>query len=411
MKNKDLLVKYASLIAKTGANIQKGQEVVINASISAYEFIVILIEECYKEGAKSVKVKWSDPLITTLNFKYQSLDTLSKLSKEQETEYKEYVKNLPVQIYIESDSPDALNAIDQIKYSSAFKKLRKKIRKYRDVMDNKYQWVIAGYPSFEWAKTVYPSLNEDEEFNKLLDDILKVSRVYKETDPNEEWLIHDSNLTRRSELLNEMKLIKLIYTSSNGTNFSLELNPEVKWEGGGEYTEKTKVYFNPNIPSEEIFTSPIKGKAEGIVYSTKPLSYNGNLIEDFYLKFKDGKVIEYKAKKGENILKSILDSDPSSKFLGECALIGCDSPINKLGTIFYNTLYDENASCHLALGRGFTNLYPNFENYSLEELDKLGINNSPIHVDFMIGNEDLSIVGIDINGKSHQIFKDGKWTF
>ena len=407
MKNKDLLIKYASLIAHTGANIQKGQEVVINASIKAYDFILLLVEACYKEGASKVRVKWSDPELTTLHYKYQEKEALAHLTSFDEEEYRYMIKNLPVLIYIESDSPDALNKVDGKKMSETSKVLRSEIRKFRDEMDDKYQWCIAGYPSVEWAKEVHPELNEDEAFNKLLEEILYVSRVDKDSDPNKNWEIHDKNLTSLSNKLNSLNLVKLEYSSSNGTNFFLELNPKVKWEGGGEFTSLSKIYFNPNIPSEEVFTTPIKGKAEGIVYSSKPLSYNGYLIEDFYIKFKNGKAIECKARKNEEILKEIISSDSNSCYLGECALISYHSPISLLNTVFLNTLYDENASCHLALGMGFSNLYPDYEKYSLEELDKLGINKSNIHVDFMIGTKDLNIIGTDINGNKHQIFKDG----
>ncbi len=410
MKNKNLLKKYASLIAKTGANIQKGQEVVIRASINAYEFIVLLVEACYKRGAKKVSIKWSDDELTKLHYKFQKEETLSHLTSYDEEEYRYSIKNLPVLIYIESDAPDALKDINPKKMSECSKTLRSEIRKFRDQMDGKYQWVIAGYPSLEWAKEVHPELKPKDAYNKLLEEILYVSRVTKDTDPNKNWDEHDKNLTERSNKLNSLKLKKLIYKSNNGTDFSLELNPEVKWEGGGEYTAgKKKVYFNPNIPSEEIFTTPIKGKAEGIVYSSKPLSFNGNLIEDFSIRFENGKAVEWHAKKGEDILKSIIEADETSCYLGECALIGYHSPISLLNTVFLNTLYDENASCHLALGMGFSNLYPEYEKYSLEELAEKGINKSNIHVDFMIGTKDMSIKGIDIFGNEHIIFKDGDW--
>lgn len=406
--NKELLNKYASLIAKTGANIQKGQEVVITCSIDSVEFIRILVEECYKLGAKKVRLDWGDPDITVLKYNYQDLETLTTLTSYYKEELEYDIKNLPVRIYITSDAPDALKDIDSIKMINAQKALMPQIRYYRDQMEDKYQWVIAGFPSKKWAKEVFPSLNEEKAYEKLLEYILKVSRV-DENDPNENWKVHDANLTRRSELLNSLKLVKLEYKSSNGTNFSLGLNPLVRWEGGGMYTKESKIYFNPNIPSEEIFTTPIKGKAEGIVYASKPLSYNGNMIEDFYIKFKDGKVEEFHAKKGEEFLKAIIETDENSCYLGECALIGYTSPISNLNTIFYDTLYDENASCHLALGMGFQSLYPEYEKYSQDELVEKGINKSNTHVDFMIGTKDLSIIGTDINGKKHVIFKDGEW--
>lgn len=410
-QNKELIEKYVKLLVKVGANIQKGQYVVISAPTSEVEFCEMLVEECYKSGAREVEVEWQNNKLNLLEYKYVSVEDLGNLKEYQHKKWEFYVKNEPVRIYIESEAPDALKDADPKKMAEVNKLLRPQIRKYRDLIDDNYQRLIAAVPTKEWAKEVFPSLNEEEAYNKLWEAILYTSRVFKDSDPLEEWDKHDKNLTLRSEKLNSLKLVKLIYKSSNGTDFSLELNPDVKWEGGGEYTKNTRVYFNPNIPSEEIFTSPIKGKIEGKVVSTKPLSYNGNLIEDFYFIFENGKVKEVHAKKGEEILKEMVNTDEGSSMLGECALIPFDSPINNSNILFLNTLFDENASCHLALGAGFNSLYKDYEKYTLEELNERGINKSMIHVDFMIGSKDMNIIGIDVNGKEHQIFKDGNWAF
>ncbi len=410
-KNLDLVKKYIELIVKCGANIQKGQEVVVQASTEIVDFIIPLVEECYKNGAKNVEVIWENSGLSLLDYKYRSVDDLANLKDYQKAKWEHYVKNEPVRIYIESSAPDELKDIDGAKFAEVRKILGPQIRKYRDLIDDNYQWVIAGVPSKRWAKTIFPSLNEDEAVEKLWEAILNVSRVYENTSPIDEWDRHNKNLEERSSKLNSLKLVKLQYKSSNGTDFSLELNPDVKWEGGGEFTKNTKVFFNPNIPSEEIFTSPIAGKIEGKVIATKPLSYNGNLIEDFSFVFKDGKVVEVHAKKGESILKDMVKMDEGASMLGECALIPYDSPINNTNILFYNTLFDENASCHLALGAGFTNLYKDYEKYTLDELKERGINKSMIHVDFMIGSKDLDIVGFDKDGNKFQIFKDGNWAF
>lgn len=410
-KNKELIHKYCELLAKVGANIQKGQYVVISGPISEPEFMEILVEECYKCGAREVEIQWQSSKFEALDYKYVDTKDLGNLKEWQHKKWEFYVKNEPVRIYIESEAPDALKDVDSKKLAEVGKSLRPQIRKYRDLIDDNYQWLIAAVPSKEWAKEVFPSLNEEDAYNALWEAILSTSRVYEHSHPIDEWEKHDRNLTKRSEELNAMKLVKLIYKSSNGTDFSLELNPDVKWEGGGEFTKNTKVYFNPNIPSEEIFTSPIKGKIEGKVVSTKPLSYNGKLIENFYFIFENGKVKECHAEKGDDVLHEIVNTDEGSKMLGECALIPFDSPINNSNILFFNTLFDENASCHLALGAGFNSLYKDYEKYTLEELNEKGINKSLIHVDFMIGSKDMDIKGIDVNGKTHQIFKDGNWAF
>lgn len=408
-KNKELIKKYVELIVKCGANIQKDQEVVIQGSIKNPEFIEMVAEECYKNGAKSVEVIWGDSKLTLLDYKYRTVEDLGNLKDYQKAKWEHYVKTEPIRIYIESSAPDELKEADGDKLAKVRQLLGPQIRKYRDIIDDNYQWVIAAIPSKEWAKTIFPDLDEEESVEKLWDAILSVSRVYEKTSPIEEWEKHNKNLAVLSEKLNSLKLTKLEYKSSSGTDFTVGLNPDVKREGGGEYTKNTKVFFNPNIPSEEIFTTPIAGQIEGKVVATKPLSYNGNLIEDFYLIFENGKVKECHAKKGEDILKAIVAMDEGASMLGECALIPYDSPINNTNILFYNTLFDENASCHLALGAGFTNLYKDYEKYTLDELKEKGINKSMIHVDFMIGSKDMDIVGYDKDGNKYQIFKEGNW--
>ncbi len=369
----------------------------------------MVAEECYKAGAKSVEVIWGDSKLTLLDYKYRTVDDLGNLKDYQKAKWEHYVKTEPVRIYIESSAPDELKDADGEKLAKVRQLLGPQIRKYRDIIDDNYQWVIAAIPSKEWAKTIFPDLNEEEGVEKLWDAILSVSRVYENTSPLDEWDKHNKNLEVLSDKLNSLKLVKLEYKAANGTDFTVGLNPDVKWVGGGEHTKNTKVFFNPNIPSEEIFTTPIAGEIEGKVVATKPLSYNGNLIEDFYIIFENGKVKEVHAKKGEDILKAMVSMDEGASMLGECALIPYDSPINNTNILFYNTLFDENASCHLALGAGFTNLYKDYEKYTLDELKEKGINKSMIHVDFMIGSKDMDIVGYDKEGNKYQIFKEGNW--
>ena len=221
--------------------------------------------------------------------------------------------------------------------------------------------------------------------------------------------MHNKNLASRCEFLNKYKFEKLEYKSSNGTDFTVGLNPLGIFMGGGEYTLGSNIYYNPNIPSEEVFTTPMRGIAEGKVVATKPLSYQGKLIEDFSLEFKNGKVVKVQAKKNQDLLEKMVSMDEGAPYLGECALIAYDSPINNTGILFYNTLFDENASCHLALGRGFNNCIEGYEKYSVEDFEKLGVNNSMIHVDFMIGSKDMSITGVTKDGKRVPIFENGNW--
>lgn len=406
--DKKMLQKYANLIAVSGVNIHKGQEVVIQCSLDQKEFIRILVEECYKRGAKDVMVLWSDPEITISHYKYKNIKDLSTLNDITNARWKHWQKSLPCRIYIESDSPDSLNKIDMKKYGEATKAVAPLIRKYRDTMDTKYQWCIACVPSIPWAEKVFPKLKGEKAVEALWDAILKVSKV-KDGDANKNWINHDKNLKAKSKILNNLHLKELEYKSKNGTNFKVGLIDDVIWLGAGEKTRDSKILFQPNIPSEEIFTTPMRGKASGIVYATKPLSYRGQIIDKFWFKFEDGKVVDYDAKVGKSLIKQMLNVDKNACYLGECALIPFDSPVNNTGLLFYNTLFDENASCHIALGRGFESLLKGYEKLSRDEIYKKGINHSASHVDFMIGTKDLSIVGIDKKGKRHQIFKNGNW--
>lgn len=312
-------------------------------------------------------------------------------------------------LYLESSDPDGLKGIDQEKFTAVRSARSKIIKPYRDAMDNYYQWCIAAVPGKAWAKKVFPELNVNQAVEKLWDSILSAARS-DGSDPVREWSRHNDELAKRCDYLNRLGLIALEYKSQNGTDLRVGLLPDAQFLGGGEESLKG-IYFNANIPSEEIFISPKAGDADGIVYSTKPLSYQGELIENFSVRFEGGKVVEVKAEKNGHLLEKMISMDEGAKMLGECALIPYDSPINNSRVLYYNTLFDENASCHLALGRGFTNCVRGYEHMSKEELDQKGINDSVIHVDFMIGSRDMNIVGITKNGLRVQIFKDGNWAF
>lgn len=407
--NKLQIRRYAKLLAKTGINVQKGQWVIVQAELDQPEFVEMVVEELYRAGAGDVRVEWSHQPVTKMHYKYQTTERLSKTEKWEIEKWELKKKELPAMLYLESSDPDGLKGVDQDKFTAVRSARTKVIKPYRDDMDNKYQWCIAAVPGKAWAKKVFPELNVNQAVEKLWDAILKASRA-DGPDPIREWMRHNDNIAKRCDYLNRLGLTSLEYKSSNGTDFKVGLIDGALFMGGGEESLKGR-YFNPNIPSEEIFISPKAGEAEGIVYSTKPLSYQGELIENFSVRFEGGKVVEVKAEKNVELLEKMISMDEGAKMLGECALIAHDSPINNSGILFYNTLFDENASCHLALGHGFTNCVRGYENMSKEELTKKGINDSVIHVDFMIGSKDLDIFGITKNGERVQIFKNGNWAF
>lgn len=401
------LQKYAELIVKCGLNVQKGQIVNIRCGLDQPDFVTTVVEECYKCGAKRVKVDWSHMPVTKLAYIYRSLETLSEVTDVEKAELQEAVDNLPCKLWLDSDDPDGLDGTDSGKISKAGMARYPIIKPYRDAMEDKYQWCIAAVPGKEWAKKIYPALDAETAVEKLWEDILSCSRV--DDNPIAAWKTHNENLAKRCKFLNDYKFDSLEYKSANGTDFTVGLNPKGIFNGGGEYTLGSKIYFNPNIPSEEVFTTPMRGRAEGKVIATKPLSYQGKLIENFGMEFKDGKVVKVFAEKNQDLLEKMVSMDEGAAYLGECALIAYDSPINNTGILFYNTLFDENASCHLAVGRGFNNCLENYENYTVEECENMGVNSSMIHVDFMIGSKDMSIVGVTKEGKRVQIFKNGNW--
>ena len=405
---KTRLKKYAHLIAACGVNVQKGQEVFIRAGLDQPEFVKLLVEECYKLGARKVVVDWNYQPLEKVHVRYRSLKTLSALDNYEEARWQHYVDTLPCRIYLESDDPDGLKGMDQEKLFKADRKVFPVIKKYRDQIENRYQWCIAAVPGEAWAKKLFPDLSRKQAVEKLWEAILFISRV--DDDPVEAWRKHNENLRKRCEYLNSLGIARLHYSSSNGTDFSVGIIEEAEFKGGAETTLQN-ILINPNIPSEECFISPMRGDAEGIVYSTKPLSYQGQLIENFSIRFEEGKAVEWHAEKNESLLTKIITMDEGSAYLGECALVPYDSPISNSGILFYNTLFDENAACHLALGMGFADSIRNYENYTLEECRAMGINDSMIHEDFMIGSADLCIDAFTRDGRTVPVFRDGNWAF
>lgn len=403
---KSVLSNYAKVVIKIGANVQKGQDVIITANVNDNYFVKYLVLEAYKAKARDVRVEWVSDEFDKLKYKYETVETLGKVLNWQEEKLKYEVETLPVRIYIDSSDPDALAGIDQDKIGEVRAKRGPIIKKYRDQMDNKYQWCIVGIPGAAWAKKVFPELSEKKAISKLWDKILEVTRLNGDAVKN--WEEHNNFLRNKKKILNDLHIKKLTYKSNNGTDFSIELPKEVCFGAGDEETLSGIVY-NPNMPTEECFTSPNKYSANGVVYATKPLSIMGNVVSDFGFKFKDGNVVEViSAKEKEKaILEKLISLDEGAKRLGEVAFVPFDSPINKTGILFYSTLYDENACCHLALGEAFNECIRDFQNLSEEDIKKVDLNKSIIHVDFMIGSSDLSIVAETYDGKTVQIFKDG----
>ena len=407
---KSVLKQYARLIARTGANVQKGQSVLIVAGLDQPEFIELLAAECYRAGASEVEVEWRHQPLTRLAVRYKSAKKLGEVKAWEEEKQKWQAENLPARIVVLSEDPDGLTGINQAKYAKGMQARYQKLRPYIDARENREQWCIAAVPGVKWAKKVFPELPKGRAVEKLWEVILSCSRAL-EGDPEENWRLHNLELKARADRLNAMGLVSLEYRSANGTDLKVGLIPEALFLGGAERCPVNGVLYDPNIPSEELFITPKAGSAEGIVHATMPLVFQGILIEDFWLRFEGGKVTELHAEKNEEALRTLVSMDEGAAMLGECALVPYASPIRESGILFYNTLFDENAACHLALGRGYSSNIRDYENYSLEELRAMGVNDSMVHEDFMIGSADLSIDAHTRDGRTVPIFRDGNWAF
>ncbi|MBQ6646075.1 MAG: aminopeptidase [Clostridia bacterium] len=407
--SKELLEKYARLIVRTGANVQKGQTVQLTVSVEQCAFAAMVIEECYKAGAKKVNVDWTYDLQSRLNFLYADEETLSTVLPWEESKMKQMVEDLPCRIYIASEDPDAMNGVDPQKLSGVSRSRSTVLKPYRNAIEGKHQWVIAAYPSLKWAKKCFPELDDEAAMAKLWDAILKTVRVSADNDPVEAWKKHTDFIEAKAAWLNAQGFTSLRYKSANGTDFTVELIPSAKWEGAGAVNAKNGAFYIPNMPTEEIFTSPMAGKCEGTLVAVKPLSWHSQLIEDFAITFKDGKAVSCRAAKGQELLERMLKMDENACMLGEVALVPKESPVNQCGFLFHETLFDENACCHCALGMGFKEVLPGGYDMSMEEAQKFGINDSIIHVDFMVGADDLSIDGVRPDGTMAPVFRNGTW--
>ena len=403
-----LLRRYARLIAVTGGGLRPGQDVVIRAGLDQPEFTRMLAEECYAAGAARVEVEWEHPPLQKLDYEYLGAEALGEVRTWQLAKLRYRADTLPVMLYLESADPDALAGIDQLKRAEAMRLRWAVTKPISDEMENRYQWCIAAVPGEAWARKVFPGLAPADAVERLWEAILRCSRAY-EGDPAENWARHNAFLAERCAKLNALGLVRLEYRSANGTALSVGLIPEALFLGGAETNPVNGAAYNPNIPSEEVYVTPRAGEAEGIVYATRPLSSRGVLIEDFWIRFENGRAVDCGARKNEEALRALIAMDEGSAMLGECALVPYMSPIRESGLMFFNTLFDENAACHLALGRGYTSNIRDYGKYTLEELRALGVNDSMVHEDFMIGSADLAVTGVTASGERIPIFTGGGW--
>ena len=405
--NQKIYENYAKLAVKIGINLQEGQDVVITASTRLVDIVTEIVKVCYENKAKSVRIEWTNEQIDKLHWLNQATEVMSEVPTWVEEKAKYNAETLPCKIYVDDEDPNAYDGVDVMKMAEVRKARFKVLKKYRDMSDNKDQWLIVAVPSPSWAKTVFPELETEEAVAKLWEAIIKTMRLDTE-DPVAAWEEHIANLSDKSNKMNAMNLDYLTYKSANGIDLTVKLQPNHIWLSARE-TNLRGIDFTANMPTEEVFSMPKRDGVNGVVVSTKPLSLNGQLVENFKITFKDGKAVEVEAEKGLDALNTMLDMDDSSRHLGEVALVPFNSPVNQTGLLFSNTLFDENACCHFAFGFAFKNNIKGYENMSEEDFKEVGFNDSVNHVDFMIGSEDLEIKGYDFDGKEYVIFKDGVW--
>jgi len=402
---KDKFYKYACLLLDVGLNIQEGQPLVITAPVESIEFIRVLSKCALDRGVTDIYFDWTDDELKHQQLLKYGDDSISNSLFFNKKVYDDYAKKDGAFLMLVSENPDIMNDVDSFKldYASRISRTSRPFYKKRQ-STNDVAWCIAAVSTYGWAHKIF---NDSNCVEKLWNLIFSICLVDKK-DPIEEWenkLLISSN---RCDRLNELNFKTLHYTNSLGTDLYVGLSDGAKWCGAGEPMPSGRRIV-ANIPTEEIFTSPNRLMTSGIVYSSKPLVYNGYIIDDFWIKFEDGKVISFDASKGKDVLSSIINGDDTSCYLGECALVPYDSPISNSGVIFYTTLFDENASCHLALGTGFPNTLDGTDGKEKDELISMGLNVSDVHVDFMIGTSDLKIEGVTYDGKNVLIFENGNF--
>ena len=398
--------KLAYLSIKRGVSLQKGQDLLITAPIESLELVRKICEYAYKEGANIVTPLFSDSDITLSRFKFAHDESFDKAPTWLYNGIGEAFDNNTARMAIVADDPALLAEMDTDKVSRANKANNIAYKSARErITEFKINWNIISWPGKAWAKRVFPNLEENDAINKLGDAIFHASRVSTD-DPILEWDNNNKNLRAKTDWLNSMNFKSLHYTGP-GTSLEVGLADGHEWMGGASEAQNG-IICNPNIPSEEVFTTPHAFKVNGSVCSTKPLSYQGTLIDNISVEFKEGKIINAKASKGENVLLKVLDSDDGSRRLGEVALVPNSSPISQLDITFFNTLFDENAASHIALGQCYSKCFKN-KNLNPEEIKARGGNSSMIHIDWMIGSGKIDVLGKDQNANMVPIFKQGEW--
>ncbi|SCU18131.1 aminopeptidase [Staphylococcus aureus] len=407
---KEKLQQYAELLVKVGMNVQPKQPVFIRSSVETLELTHLIVEEAYHCGASDVRVVYSDPTLKRLKFENESVEHFANHEiKSYDVEARmDYVKRGAANLALISEDPDLMDGIDSQKLQAFQQQNARAFKGYMEsVQKNQFPWVVTAFPSKAWAKRVYPELSVEEAYIKFIDEVFDIVRI-DGNDPVENWRQHIANLSVYAQKLQQKNYHALHYVSE-GTDLTVGLAKNHIWEDATSYVNGKEQAFIANIPTEEVFTAPDRNRVDGYVTNKLPLSYNGTIIDQFKLMFKDGEIIDFSAEKGEAVLKDLINTDEGSRRLGEVALVPDDSPISNRNTIFYNTLFDENAACHLAIGSAYAFNIQGGTEMTVEEKIASGLNDSNVHVDFMIGSSNLTIYGIFEDGSKELVFENGNW--
>lgn len=406
-KFEEKLEKYAELAIKNGVNIQPGQELLVTAPVSAIEFVRLVTEKAYKAGAKQVHYRFSDDALTLSRFIYAPDESFDEFPEWEAEKLSTLSKSGAAFLDIRVPNPDLLTDVDPEKVARNNKSSATALETYREYrMADRVCWSLVSIPSEEWATKMFPDVDKDEAVEKLWDAIFTMTRADRE-DPVQAWQEHKQQLNEKATYLNNKKYKKLHYQAP-GTDLTIEFDPAHLWNSAAATSPKGYDFIK-NIPTEEVYTLPLKTGVNGKVTSTMPLNYSGTLIEELSLTFENGRIVDFSAKSGYETLKRLIDTDEGSHYLGEVALVPNNSPISESGLIFFNTLFDENASCHLAIGKAYPTCLEGGTDMSQEELDVHGVNNSLNHVDFMIGSGELDVDGETASGDIEPLLRKGLW--
>jgi len=405
---KENLAKYAKLLVSTGINVQPGHTVQLTIAVDQAELARLIVKEAYALGAAEVLVNWSDDVIARERLVNVDVERLEQVHPQRVTEMNYLLEHKSSRLVVLSDDPGAYDGVDPEKLSRSARAISQALNPMRQASQaNKISWTLGAASGLEWAKKVFPNATSDEEAVDLLwDQIFKTCRIYEE-DPIKAWEEHEARLVAKAKVLNDEQFVKLHYTAP-GTDLVLGMPKNHLWEAAGSINAQGEKFI-ANMPTEEVFTAPDYRVADGYVTSTKPLSYNGNIIEGIKVTFKDGEIVDVTAEKGDEVMKKLVFDNAGARGLGEVALVPDKSPISQSGVTFFNTLFDENASNHLAIGQAYAFSIEGGTEMSQEELKEAGLNRSDVHVDFMIGSNKMNIDGIREDGTRVPIFRDGEW--